>query len=598
MTQLPLCLQALFLPELDGVDAPLLYFRGPFHVDNAGPAPILSTDGELHSNTYFNAYPLDKWRSKTTVRSIRFSMTIKSGTGVLLLSHQTPEAMRVLRRIELDGAAARVYDVDLSIDDLQTGLLFWSVSATSKLTISDARYSTASAPRQIVRVGVVITAYKRDAAVKDAMDRFERSGLRAAGHRLFIIDNGGTLEGDEVFSNANLGGAGGFTRGLLEMRNHPALTHALFMDDDAPVHMECIEKAIAFLRFANNDNMAIAGAMLAAESPALQYGAGLQLKISTPTFLKSNRDMTDVGNLLINETEEPIEVGAWFFFMFPLKSVDVLPFPYFVRGDDVLFSLQNGFDIVTLTGVACWQSSFEEKITPSTTYLAYRARFLNGCLKLSGNEHDISCVFDEILAGIHANLQSYRYAYAHAIIDAVEDVLAGPDFFERNPSAVARLSSIAAKYSAAYPSIIDADERARYVPAEAAAKHSPRYSRWLQALTRHGHRPVAQGKPPILIEGLAPCSDMRTHGRDEVLFWSQHSGLGIPTTRSMDQYRTAMDRTKRLRRQMALSGGSRIAEYNARLPYLQSEQFWRSVLLLDSDSDASGQPNAAPVGAR
>lgn len=583
MSATSLCLQSLFLPELLGLDARKMYFSGDFQVIAGNLVSTLKVSSEISTNTYFNGFFLDQWTKLTDVSNVRFKLAVNEGSGTLALCHQTVDGTRVKHKMSIDAEMSDVYEVVIDIRPLGSGILYWTLIADKPLVVADAGYFCDRPPVRTVTVGIVITAFKRDEAIQDAISRFHQSELPAEGHRLLIVDNGGTLEENEhVLANENLGGAGGFTRGLLELRDDPAITHALFMDDDAPVHMGCISRAIAFLRYSRDDRSAIAGAMLSEEEPSVQYGAGLQLNISTPTFLKSNRDMAETSNLLQNEQGEPAEIGGWYFFMFPLQFVDHLPFPFFVRGDDVLFSLQNKFEIVTLTGIACWQTSFEEKISPSTTYLAYRARFLNGCLTCHKSQHDIFDVFSEIEVAVNHNLQSFRYAYAHAILDAVEDVLDGPHYFEENPSALKRLSEIGVKYREAYPRQVSASRVSRYRPLSPWIKLSSPASRLLAKLTRNGHQFIFPWKRPALVYGLAPCANMQLIGHREALFRSKHSDLGIPVRRSRKECLAVSRRLSNIKQELFEKGPQWLSAFKLRLPFLQSEQFWRQALRMEA----------------
>ena len=75
--------------------------------------------------------------------------------------------------------------------------------------------------------------------------------------RFFVSDNGQTLDIDKLGSDKisyctqqNTGGAGGFTRGLMEILkngNPHGITHALLMDDDITIDTESIEKTYTIL---------------------------------------------------------------------------------------------------------------------------------------------------------------------------------------------------------------------------------------------------------------------------------------------------------------------------------------------------------------
>ena len=51
---------------------------------------------------------------------------------------------------------------------------------------------------------------------------------------------------------------------------------------------------------------------------------------------KCGLDLRYIHDLLVNEEEEHIDYGGWWFFAFPIKDIKNYAFPYFVRGDDIL----------------------------------------------------------------------------------------------------------------------------------------------------------------------------------------------------------------------------------------------------------------------
>src|SRR5205085_8693821 len=64
-----------------------------------------------------------------------------------------------------------------------------------------------------------------------------------------------------VIEQANFGGAGGFTRSILEALNTPGATHMLLMDDDAELEPESVYRAARLLALARGD-LAVGGNML------------------------------------------------------------------------------------------------------------------------------------------------------------------------------------------------------------------------------------------------------------------------------------------------------------------------------------------------
>lgn len=77
----------------------------------------------------------------------------------------------------------------------------------------------------------------------------------ASHFQMFVIDNGQTLDGEalstdqvHVIPNKNVGGSGGFARGMMEaMASDTGVTHVLLMDDDVSVSTESIKRTFNLL---------------------------------------------------------------------------------------------------------------------------------------------------------------------------------------------------------------------------------------------------------------------------------------------------------------------------------------------------------------
>ena len=87
-----------------------------------------------------------------------------------------------------------------------------------------------------------------------------------------MVDNGRTLSAEEiqtehvmVHPNLNVGGAGGFTRGMLEAMDHKEKpTHVLLMDDDVMILPESLIRTYNLLKIVRPEyeHHFISGAML------------------------------------------------------------------------------------------------------------------------------------------------------------------------------------------------------------------------------------------------------------------------------------------------------------------------------------------------
>lgn len=118
----------------------------------------------------------------------------------------------------------------------------------------------------------VICTYKREDYVQRNLRHLRETVLaqpqaEIARHlEVFVVDNGQTLRRDEVeslgirlFPNKNLGGSGGFARGIIEaLRRREEFSHVLLMDDDILLESNVLVKTIRFLQIVRSEHQDLA----------------------------------------------------------------------------------------------------------------------------------------------------------------------------------------------------------------------------------------------------------------------------------------------------------------------------------------------------
>lgn len=452
-------LQSLIWPEQGICTERDLYTRlnGPAGMSSSDGTVYFAPGGEAKFDTWFNLFNIGKWKRSCALNDLRLAL---EGAGqfevsvFLAFPHRSWE--RLVNEV-ITLSADRPAQLDLShvFDlDFEEGILFFKLKALRPGQLTGVHWQTSDAPRRTPRLMLSITTFRREAAVQRTARRFEQfiatSPLRD--HiRLTVVDNGQSVcipENDHiiVIPNENLGGAGGFSRGLLAARDDGA-SHCLFMDDDAAVHMESLERTWMFLAYATDPATAVAGAMINGshrwsiwENGALFQARCIPLHMGT--------DLRDPGQSFAMEFattgRAPANFyGGWWYFAFPLEAVKHQPFPFFVRGDDVSFSLAHDFDIVTLNGVVSFQDSFTDKESPLTWYLDLRSHMAH---HLALPMMDIGRLRTLKIAVwfFLRNLPRMHYETLAAINLALEDVLKGPAFFDENADMAARRAEIGA----------------------------------------------------------------------------------------------------------------------------------------------------------
>ena len=417
----------------------------------------IAQDAVAKFDTYFNALSLAKWHKACALQGLWLGLTGLGQVQVTVLHALSESYHEVLVSTVIDLTLTDEIRLDLShySDNPATGLITFDLRAIAPdARLTAARYITQAQPDPNLRLAIVITTFRREAQVQATARRLAHYFDRAEfGPQMecLIIDNGDSAQIDphpkiRRFANANLGGAGGFTRGLLQA-SAEGFSHVLFMDDDAATPTEALHRTFAFLALAKDDRAAMAGALINTTQQAImaENGAVFNRKCY-PQF--RGTDLRHFGALFHMEQKSalvrpPKLYGGWWFFAFPLAHARVYPFPFFVRGDDVNFSLANDFAITTLNGVVAFGESFVDKETPLTWYLDLRSHMVHhfALEKMATSPLGLIAI---PLAFVRRNIVKFQYETIEAVLLAWADVLKGPDYFATQPDAAAARAAIKA----------------------------------------------------------------------------------------------------------------------------------------------------------
>lgn len=468
-----------------------LYFRFNEHVDLDMNKSTFSLrkKGKLITDTYFNSISVGKWKRHTNVSDLNLTIRLKGKVKITWFLHRAYFSGRILAENYISNNEFNDIVIPLSFwSDLEDGMLVFEVEALDDSEISDFYYWTNTEPTNNVKLGIVITHFNRQKYVLPALERLKSQLLDLPEFKdkvsLFVVDNSQNLpeiDNVTIIPNENLGGAGGFSRGLLNLKENTDCTHCLFMDDDASCEVDGIKRTIALLTFAKNKDLAIGGAMIREETMYLQYENGARFDgLLRPN--KANLDLRKIENCLINEFEEKIDFCGWWYFAFPLSKVKHLAFPFFVRGDDIGFGLAHKFNIITLNGICSWQGDFALKHSPFTAYLDNRHQIMQHFHHCSQNG-----LFPLILITARMfmrNLLTYHYETSEAIICSIKDVSKGKQFWENNVDMVEKRKEISAIIKNEKPEDISLD---LFAMAQAGNPNERKLVRLLRWSTLNGH---------------------------------------------------------------------------------------------------------------
>ena len=413
----------------------------------------LEKDSSVDLLTYFNAFSAIKWKKYTNIDSLSLYVDFE-GEACAELVHLSEEGLRSLTSWKLLAPERTTLELPLGIYP-NTGILGLRIHTERPSILHGGGWLSDAPETQPVRLGIGITTYRREGAVKAAVARLGKAIIE---HPLYhdsititVVDNGQTLVPGDVpaatlIPNRNLGGTGGFMRSLLHYRDAGAFTHCLFMDDDASCEAGSLFRGISFIRHAKDMSLALSGAMLSENVQFIQWENGAWFdKCCHP--MHCNYDLLRPNVLLENEKEDEPQptYGAWWFFMFPINRVKMFSFPFFVRGDDIEFSYTNNFQIARMNGIAVWQEDFKIKESPMTLYLDTRSHILHH-LVLEHIDHGPLQILQMVWHFFHRFNWSYQYDTANAIVMSFADMLEGPKYWLENMDTSKIRTKIKEKY--------------------------------------------------------------------------------------------------------------------------------------------------------
>lgn len=346
----------------------------------------------------------------------------------------------ILNTITFDLAKRDVVSIDVDICNYrEEGFLFSEIIADTQCEFYGGKYIARQLPVNKIKLGIVICTYKRESYVLKNLQRLKEhinnNGNLADQIEIFLIDNGKTISQKQmpigrVFPNKNLGGSGGFTRGIEEVcKRKDVFSHFLLMDDDIEFDCEVFEKLLSILQYASDDSLSVGGSMLILDKPYIQYENGANWNGMYVIPNNGGFDMRYRNPLLLSEREQKISYNAWWFMCMPVKLVEEygLPLPMFIKCDDVEYGMRCCKKIMTINGLGVWHENFDKKYSGELEYYIKRNEMILNAVYRS----DLGAIFHlkKLIRAAGKQLVYQRYYSLRFLFKAYEDFLKGPDYF-------------------------------------------------------------------------------------------------------------------------------------------------------------------------
>lgn len=418
-----------------------LYYKHELDKTLTWPISLVSNDF-IDWKTYFNALNVRLYNDFHGSRC-QFGIYFEYIGKIKIKIESLEDANHVVMEETLSNSSTQYQKVSLPINfDQDVRLIGLTIQSFSNSSIKEIKWQIQTINQiPYKKLGIVITHFNRQNYVVPALQRFAKEFDEdpnfAKFCELIVIDNSQNLPlinhtNIHLIPNKNLGGSGGFTRGLLEIIHKGNIGYCLFMDDDGTCEIESIKRTLALLRISKDPELAVAGSLLIDTQPHLLFEKSAYFDTQCHPLHQGQSIDSPLQLLEAEKAEsEPNQYGAWWFFGFNIKQVKHFPYPFFVRGDDILFSLMNKFKIMTSIGIGVWGEDFEEKQSPMTTYLDTRSQLLISHTQSTAPLYKI--ILNQLKA-LLIYLTSFRYSSADAQLLALQDYIESPKNLIEDPS--------------------------------------------------------------------------------------------------------------------------------------------------------------------
>lgn len=420
--------------------------------------------------TFFNAFPASYWQHWTRVKTVKFTAQVE-GAGALQLMRSTGRGLTYpVQKFEFDSSnqtnhPAQIISYEIPMAGLADGGYFWfeaKASDSSCFTVSNAEWSVPCANK--VQSGkqqqsnstfsIAITTFNRPSYCHNQLKAIaENKALRARLDTIYCTDQGTDLVKNQPGFNetsanlgsqltyiqqANLGGSGGFSRGMFETLKAGKSSYTMLLDDDAISETECILRALQFADYTIKPAI-IGGGMLHLDNRTVLYTQGERFTRNN-VWMKPSQNLDynhDFAAITLQDCPErhqriDTDYNGWWMSLIPtaiMKEIG-LSLPVFIKFDDTEYSiraLEHGYHTICLPGVAVWHQAWHDK-DPSRTWEEYffqRNRWICGLLHCTRPSLRFAI---EMLRSDLASGLKLAYSAMHLHHMGLQDILRGPQY--------------------------------------------------------------------------------------------------------------------------------------------------------------------------
>lgn len=606
MSKTRLSIQNVLLPDTEPQSAYWdLYYQGAEIVCEPlekGSRLLLGHYKDYNFCSYFNAISTEKWKRYTRLEKLYLCLDMEGDFEIAVEGyHLVAESAqrKTYARKRFKNAERKTVEMEIPLDNEEI-LFGFSVKTYSDCKLYGGTYDAEIEEAAIrdVKIAISTTTFKKEDYIRTNVEMIKKELIadEEIGSHWFlhVVDNGRTLERTEIegkqvyyHPNKNVGGSGGFARGMIEVLNQetPA-THILLMDDDVLVFAESLKRTYYLLSMMKEEyyQHVISGAMLQMEEMDMFWEDAAYIAEGINRSIKVPRKMKHISDLLINEnlnTEIYLGYAAWWYCCIPIETVKKsgLPLPVFVRGDDIEYGVRNKIKTITMNGISLWHMGFATKYSFfSNCYQAFRnLLILNACNNCGIADEIVAHFEDRIVIEIHR----FNYNAVKLILDAWSDYMKGPKFLEVEQCE--KILKEKSSYNAKMKDLKEFDVQVNLADVY-EADDTNYIQRVFYRLTKNGQRfwpgRWMDDKAAVISFDEFYNPQRETFHRN-LLAVDIYSQTGEMRSLDKKKYKVLMARYKKIKKRYQNKRDKIEAEYRKEQPYLVSREFWNKYLEIE-----------------
>ncbi len=469
-------LQRLILPQGDSPDNLPLYLERAAFAPASGeataapaPEPVSASEvigrhrvripaGQSRSfGTYFNAFPASYWRRWTPVRAVRLSVKTR-GNGTIVVQRSSARGT-IQRHTSTTVSGEKTSTFDLPVTAFGDGGWYWfDVHADSEhLDVLGAEWTAdASLARTEGTLSIAMTTMNKVPYCLNNIRTIAGSGeLLDKLDVMYIVDQGSDRLSDhpeklaplqelmddqlQIIEQGNIGGSGGFSRGMYEAATNGTSTYVVNCDDDIVIEPESLLRLLTFADFASRPSLVGAHMFDLNNRTSLHtFGEVVDPWRIQPALPNAEAKLAyDLGAFCLRGTpwlhrRTDVDYNGWWMCLIPTETVRAigLSLPIFIKWDDAEYGLRAkkaGYPTISLPGAGVWHMTWADKddLVGWQAYFHERNRIITALLH-SPYERGGRVLKESQFMDVKHLISMQYYTEAGRLM-AQKDVLGGPD---------------------------------------------------------------------------------------------------------------------------------------------------------------------------